>query len=374
VTDSEGGSVAVLTAGLLYLGMALWYVREYGIVTDERSLAGGAEFFEALNLTVIAAVCVGLLYGGVWLYRADLRDEHKWRTALWCGAGLVGSTAVIAFMQTNWLLEGVAPPEEWLVQQYLVGSGTGGVAGLLVGVNNAAVLGSRRKVAAQRDSFKIINEFLRHHVLNGMQVVLGNTDLLREECDETGPERFETIETRTDAVVDLVQRVSVLMQSLAEETPLQPVELGAVVEREVDAARGRFPAARIDAEVPDDVTVLADQLLGDVLENVLENAVEHNPREEPRIEVSVTTRPETVTVAVADDGPGIPDERKTEVFEPGEPGPRAVGKGLGLYLADVLVRRYGGTIEATDRDGWERADEDPDDGSGTVLRITLDRA
>ena len=53
---------------------------------------------------------------------------------------------------------------------------------------------------------------------------------------------------------------------------------------------------------------------------------------------------------VGDDGPGIPDDRKTAVFGKGEKGPGSDGTGLGLYLVRTLVVSYGGEIRVEDND------------------------
>lgn len=82
-----------------------------------------------------------------------------------------------------------------------------------------------------------------------------------------------------------------------------------------------------------------------------------------RIDVDVTATDATVVVRIADDGPGIPDSRKREVFGRGEKGLESPGSGLGLYLVDNLVETYGGR-------GWIE-DNEP---KGSVFCVELRRA
>jgi signal transduction histidine kinase/ABC-type multidrug transport system ATPase subunit len=108
------------------------------------------------------------------------------------------------------------------------------------------------------------------------------------------------------------------------------------------------PAALFDlrgcAAVP---AIWADHdRLEQVFVNLFENAVRHAPGL-TRVEVSTELDPDgdTVTVRVADDGPGIPADRAERVFLPHErataEGP---GAGLGLAIARGIVEAHGGTI------------------------------
>lgn len=64
---------------------------------------------------------------------------------------------------------------------------------------------------------------------------------------------------------------------------------------------------------------------------------------------------------IADNGLGIPDERKDEIFGRGEEGREGSGTGLGHCLVDTLVQRYGGEVAGTDG------------GEGTEFVVTLQR-
>ena len=51
-----------------------------------------------------------------------------------------------------------------------------------------------------------------------------------------------------------------------------------------------------------------------------------------------------MTVRVADNGPGIPDRIRTRIFSAFQASERSGGTGLGLPIADELVRLHGGTL------------------------------
>jgi signal transduction histidine kinase len=94
--------------------------------------------------------------------------------------------------------------------------------------------------------------------------------------------------------------------------------------------------------------VWADEtLLEEIVRNLVENAVRYSRPGQP-IEVSARRAPGSVTISVADRGPGIPAEKQRDIFrsffrlDQSESAPG--GYGLGLYFADKLVRAQGGEI------------------------------
>jgi signal transduction histidine kinase len=74
-------------------------------------------------------------------------------------------------------------------------------------------------------------------------------------------------------------------------------------------------------------------------------------------------RGDSVVIHVADNGPGIPEDRREEIFGRGEHGLDSPGSGIGLYLVDTLTDIYDGDIEITDNDP-----------EGSVFTLTLQKA
>jgi signal transduction histidine kinase len=86
-----------------------------------------------------------------------------------------------------------------------------------------------------------------------------------------------------------------------------------------------------------------------VFRNLLENAVKYSLPESRPVELSATQDGDRVIVRVTDDGPGIPEDDKTNLFEPffrvdRSRSKKTAGYGLGLSISKRIVEAHGGVI------------------------------
>jgi len=143
-------------------------------------------------------------------------------------------------------------------------------------------------------------------------------------------------------------------------TEMERRDLGEVLDDAAERARSMSDAATVNNHVSD-VEVVADELLEDVFSNLFLNAVEHGSTDsrtrsddavEHGVTIDVTAAVEdvSVTIRIADDGPGIEPDRRRRVFDRGEKGTGPSGTGFGLYFVDSMVESYGGRIWIEDSD------------------------
>ncbi|WP_217915372.1 HAMP domain-containing sensor histidine kinase [Miltoncostaea marina] len=124
---------------------------------------------------------------------------------------------------------------------------------------------------------------------------------------------------------------------------------GRVVEACAPLAGVRGVDLAID-DVPDGPRAgVEEPVLERILAPVVENACRHAAR---RVRVLVRREGRDVLVEVRDDGPGVPEDERELIFEPGVRGSTAPadgdGAGLGLSLARRLARAAGGDVQAAD--------------------------
>jgi len=228
-----------------------------------------------------------------------------------------------------------------------------------------ATVERKRTLAHERERLEFVNRFIRHNLLNSLNVVEARTGMLDAHVDDAGHEHLDVVQERTGDMVGLIETLRALMQAFSADATRQtePVDLGEVVREEVEAARAAFEAASFRTSLPEStVTVLADDLLTEVFRNLLVNAVQHNDNAVPTVAVTVTATDETATVHVRDDGPGIAETVLPSVFEKGERVFESPGTGFGLYLVREIVDAYDGEVAV-----------ESERGEGTTFSVTLPR-
>ncbi|ARS88850.1 sensor histidine kinase [Natrarchaeobaculum aegyptiacum] len=218
---------------------------------------------------------------------------------------------------------------------------------------------SERRLESQRDNLKLLNEVVRHDIRNDLQLIQAYADALEDHVDEAGSDRLEVVDESVQNAVELTKTArdlaEVMLQTDVDGTC---VRVDRALEGQLEEIRSAHPEASVVVEGPlPETSVVGDQMLDAVFRNLLSNAIQHNDAPVPEVRVAVSADehsaaddPDTVTIEVADNGPGVPDDQKAAIFGRGEKGLESAGTGLGLYLVQTLIDRYDGEVRVEDNE------------------------
>src|SRR3954471_18919517 len=199
-----------------------------------------------------------------------------------------------------------------------------------------------------------------HEVKNPLAAIKGALQVIGGRMPEAGRDRMIVGEVvaRVDSLNDIVQ--DLLVFGRPRDPQLGPVPLADLVENTVGLMRKDPAQAGLVVQVSgDNPVVQADvEQLRIVLLNLLLNAAQANGHT-GRIRVEIRANDLAATVAIADEGPGIPVDVRARIFEPFFT-TKHRGTGLGLPTARRVIERHHGTLDV----------ECPPSG-GTVVTVTL---
>lgn len=236
------------------------------------------------------------------------------------------------------------------------------------------VLGER--VAEREERLRRFSRMITHELKNRVGATLGAGQLLREEwlgLEER--QRFGgMVEENAKAIQKVLENLSVLARLDGERRRQRNVALREVV-KEVfrqlrELARAREVELRVADDLPDvEVNAAAVELC---LSNYLSNAIKYSDASAASrwaevsagIEAETASEKERLVVRVRDNGIGVPEESRDQLFERFFRAHTDVvaveGTGLGLSLVQETVASLGG-------DAWAEFAE----GSGAVFAFSL---
>ncbi|MFD1645341.1 hybrid sensor histidine kinase/response regulator [Haloarchaeobius litoreus] len=216
-----------------------------------------------------------------------------------------------------------------------------------------------RELARQNERLDEFASIVSHDLRNPLNIAEGHLQLATERIgddDDLGEVAWahgrmrELIENllslaRTGSVVD------------------EPGELSLSATADQAWSSVHLPDAQLD--IVDDVRVRADHgRLTDLLVNLFRNAVDHG---RPDVTVRVGSL-DDAGFYVADDGPGIPDDTREQVFDSGFTTSDG-GTGFGLAIVEQVATAHGWTVTTTESEhGGARFEFLTDDGTDPLAR------
>ena len=170
----------------------------------------------------------------------------------------------------------------------------------------------------------------RHDFMNHIQAIYSMAQMGMQE----------NLASYVDKVIDDIETGSRLNKAV-------PPELAAFLIK-----KSSFAAAR---EVKFEIEVNANlkglripppemvRVFGNIVDNAI-YALKQSKQPEKRLLVQLAEERDKYKITICDNGPGIPDDIKKQIFEKGFSTKGADGSGLGLYITKNLVEKYGGEI------------------------------
>lgn len=219
-----------------------------------------------------------------------------------------------------------------------------------------------QRVQARTAQLRVANKELEtfaysvsHDLKAPLRAIIGFSEILAsryaDDLDDEGLRYFRHIQVAGAKMTQLVDDLLHYQRLGRSGVDMSEIPLSELLRSAIDSRADELAETGGIVEVPGDLPSVygSSSLVSSVFENLLGNAIKYRRRGvAPRVSVSWARDGEAVTVSVADNGIGIPEEYQGKIFDlfqrlhSDEDYP---GTGVGLAMVQKAVSLLGGTIE-----------------------------
>lgn len=179
----------------------------------------------------------------------------------------------------------------------------------------------------------LMNEILRHDILNDLTVISGAFRLYEINRKE---KNLEMTLDRINKCIETINRMRDLELFYSSHTDLTIFSVTDVLEDVIK----HYPSITFNIEGQSQI--LADECFTSIFENLISNAIIHGKTD--TIDIKIKTDVKYCKVSIADEGIGIPDTIKKKIFDKNFAYGETGKTGLGLYVVREVMKYYGGYV------------------------------
>ncbi|QNP49811.1 CHASE2 domain-containing protein [Diaphorobacter aerolatus] len=214
-----------------------------------------------------------------------------------------------------------------------------------------------RRAQKQRD--EALN-FISHDIRSPVASIITLMEMHREYPDQVPfAELLPRIERYAQSSLSMAEGFVRLASAQSQSYTLTTFDLAALLEECVDdawaGAREKLVQVRLEHR-PDTAACWGDRsMIGRAIGNVMSNALKFSPPQST-VHCNLFNDGTDWVICIRDEGPGIPAEKRTSLFEPfrrlhenSHPGIQGIG--LGLALVNTVIQRHGGRIDVVSEPG-----------------------
>ncbi len=194
----------------------------------------------------------------------------------------------------------------------------------------------QRKLQRQNEQLDEFASVISHDLRNPLNVAQGRGALLEQECES---EHIDPLQSALSRMEEIVEDTLTLARNGQRVGKTEPVSLVSAIGKCWELVA----TSAATLEIEDDITIRADpDRVRHICENLLRNSVEHGGDD---VIVRIGQADEA-TIYFEDDGPGIPEDERDLVFDPGYSS-ASDGTGFGLAIVQRIAEAHGWDITLT---------------------------
>ncbi|MCF8218571.1 MAG: GHKL domain-containing protein [Bacteroidales bacterium] len=211
---------------------------------------------------------------------------------------------------------------------------------------NADLLMRSQKESAWREMAKQV----AHEIKNPLTPMKLNIQMLQRAYDSNDPNWEQKLKNVTDSLIDQIDNLAAIASEFSDFAKMpvskpEVIDLEEVLSHAIDLYSNYEHVRVYYNNYAENTYVRADyKHLTRVFNNILDNAIYAIPKEKTgEIQIRIEEEEDKLIVSIADNGRGIPVEKRDNIFSPSFT-TKSSGMGLGLTMVKNIVNNSGGNV------------------------------
>lgn len=227
------------------------------------------------------------------------------------------------------------------------------------------------ELTAQKDNLEELNKMkdklfsiIAHDIKNPFNAVIGFSEILMSKyktlTDEKRYKYIELINHSSNKIFSLLENLLLWARSQINVLPFHPVQsnISEIVQQNIKLLEADCWKKNliIESDLPEEIWVKIDvNMMNVVLRNIISNAIKFS-HVDGKIFIAHKLEPEFIQITISDQGVGIPEDNRKQLFQIGHLNKRTgtageEGTGLGLLICKEFIEKHGGEIIVTSEPG-----------------------
>lgn len=199
----------------------------------------------------------------------------------------------------------------------------------------------------------VLHRVFRHNLRNGLNAISGWARIIQDEVGNN-PDVVKKAATeivdRSEQLAQISDEARRLRDLLHTDTKMQSRDLNGLVSCAVADCRRRFESPTIEADIPLDLSVRANEKLSYAFDNLIDNALRHNDIDDVTVRIEADTTAsavdfDAVRLRISDDGSGLNAVEREIVSGECDLDQLNHGSGLGLWLVSWILDAHDAVVD-----------------------------
>ncbi|MBD3193978.1 MAG: PAS domain S-box protein [Candidatus Lokiarchaeota archaeon] len=223
---------------------------------------------------------------------------------------------------------------------------------------------AEEKLRKTNNVLKLLKDLFTHDINTILQNIYLSINLLQNnliDIDNFSLNNNDKIKMLINTIKAQTTRGNKLLSDVRKLSSFENIQFSSkrteiieLIKNAKDFVINSFPDRKIKIDIQGDkdkINSKGNELLVDVFENILINGIHHNDNDLVEITIKVSEQNNYIKLEFLDNGIGIPDKMKEQIFSPDIEHQKEsmLGLGIGLSLVKKIIEKLEGTITVEDR-------------------------